>query len=110
MPKSRSSSSQSDLTLLVQQEGQIDQEVFLQHGLTIGRAASNTVCIEDPEVEHIHARVLRQADGSFILQAEDHATFQAVSSEDGSTQTTDKAALQADQKASGRRPARGVSQ
>ena len=103
-------SSQADLTLLVQQEGRIDQEVFLQHGLTIGRASSNTVCIEDPEVEHIHARVLRQADGSFILQAEDHATFQAVSSEDGSTQTTDKAALQADQKASGRRPARGVSQ
>ncbi|SVD91288.1 uncharacterized protein METZ01_LOCUS444142, partial [marine metagenome] len=92
----KTTSSQSDLTLLVQQEGRIDQEVFLQHGLTIGRAASNTVCIEDSEVEHIHARVLRQADGSFILQAEDHATFQAVSSEDGSTQTTDKAALQAD--------------
>ena len=96
MPPGKPTSSQSDLTLLVQQEGRIDQEVFLQHGLTIGRAASNTVCIEDPEVEHIHARVLRQADGSFILQAEDHATFQAVSSEDGSTQTTDKAALQAD--------------
>ena len=78
-------SSQADLTLLVQQEGRIDQEVFLQHGLTIGRAASNTVCIKDSEVEHIHARVLRQADGSFILQAEDRATFQAVSSEDGST-------------------------
>jgi hypothetical protein len=89
-------SSQADLTLLVQQEGQIDQEVFLQHGITIGRAASNMICIEDPEVEHIHARVLRQTDGSFILQAEDRATFQIVPSEDGSTQTTDKAALQAD--------------
>ena len=110
MPAGKPTSSQADLTLLVQQEGRIDQEVFLQHGLTIGRASSNTVCIEDPEVEHIHARVLRQADGSFILQAEDRATFQAVSSEDGTTQTTDKAALQADQKASGRRPARGVSQ
>ena len=96
MPPGKPTSSQPDLTLLVQQEGRIDQEVFLQHGITIGRAASNTVCIEDSEVEHIHARVLRQADGSFILQAEDRATFQAVSSEDGSTQTTDKAALQAD--------------
>jgi hypothetical protein len=60
---------------LVQQEGRIDQEVFLQHGITIDRASSNMICIEDSEVEHIHARILRQADGSFILQVEDCATF-----------------------------------
>ena len=89
MPSGKPASSQADLTLLVQQEGRIDQEVFLQHGITIGRASSNMICIEDSEVEHIHARVLRQADGSFILQAEDHATFQVVPSEDGTVQTTD---------------------
>ena len=72
-------SSQSDLTLLVQQEGRIDQEVFLQHGITIGRAASNTVCIEDSEVEHIHARVLRQADGSFPKDTINHMVDQRLS-------------------------------
>ena len=66
----------------------IEQEVFLQHGITIGRATSNMVCIEDLEVEHIHARVLRQGDGSFILQSEDRATFEVLDADGGDSQKT----------------------
>ena len=47
---------QSNLTLLAKQEGMIEQEVFLQHGITICRATSKMICIEDCEVEHSHLR------------------------------------------------------
>ncbi len=62
------SSSLTDLTLQVRQPGTAEQEVFLQHGLSLGRNASNSLCIDNPEVERIHAQVLRQADGSMLLE------------------------------------------
>ncbi len=58
----------SDLTLEVRRAGAADQEVFLQHGLSLGRNASNTLCIDHPDVERIHAQVLRQTDGSMLLE------------------------------------------
>jgi serine/threonine protein kinase/Zn finger protein HypA/HybF involved in hydrogenase expression len=58
----------SDLTLEVRRSGSADQEVFLQHGLSLGRNPSNTLCIDHPDVERIHAQVLRQSDGSMLLE------------------------------------------
>ena len=43
---------------------------------------------EDFEVEHSHARVLRQGDGSFILQSEDRATFEVLDADGGDSQKT----------------------
>lgn len=43
---------------------------------------------EDFEVEHSHARVLRQGDGSFILQSEDRATFEVLDAYGGDSQKT----------------------
>jgi serine/threonine protein kinase len=58
----------SDLTLEVRRTGAADQEVFLQHGLSLGRNPSNTLCIDHLDVERIHAQVLRQSDGSMLLE------------------------------------------
>jgi serine/threonine protein kinase len=66
--ESGKASTLSDLTLEVRRAGAADQEVFLQHGLSLGRNASNTLCINHPDVERIHAQVLRQADGSMLLE------------------------------------------
>lgn len=57
------------LDMVLKVEGD-QQEAFLQHGMTIGRAASNTVRVDSPDVEHIHARVLRGGDGKLYLRAE----------------------------------------
>jgi serine/threonine protein kinase len=46
------------------------QEVFLQRGLTIGRTDANTVCIDHPDVERIHARVSSQPDGTMTLECQ----------------------------------------
>ncbi len=61
-------SSLSEWTLLVQQPGQVDQEVFVQHGLTIGRSPSNTIAVDHPDVERLHAQVQRQADGTLSIE------------------------------------------
>jgi eukaryotic-like serine/threonine-protein kinase len=66
--ESSKSSSLTDLTLEVRQPGAAEQEVFLQHGLSLGRNPSNSLCINHPDVERIHAQVLRQADGSMLLE------------------------------------------
>ena len=57
--RSESGSRLSDLIIRVELEGASPQEVFVQHGLTIGRNASNAIAIDDPEVERIHAHVER---------------------------------------------------
>src|SRR5688572_23859178 len=36
-----------------------ERRFFLQHGLTIGRDPANTVCIDNPGVARLHARVMR---------------------------------------------------
>ncbi|MGD1278134.1 MAG: FHA domain-containing serine/threonine-protein kinase [Tepidisphaeraceae bacterium] len=66
--ESGKSSTLSDLTLEVRQSGVADQEVFLQHGLSLGRNPSNTLCINHPDVERIHAQVQRQPDGAMLLE------------------------------------------
>jgi serine/threonine protein kinase len=66
--ETKTGSSLTDLTLQVRQEGSAEQEVFLQHGLTIGRNPSNTICIDHPEVERIHAQISRQPDGGMQLR------------------------------------------
>jgi serine/threonine-protein kinase len=68
--KRSSSSSLADMTLHVRQPDGSDQEVFVQHGLTIGRAESNPVCVPDPGIDPIHARILRQNEGGFEVVAE----------------------------------------
>ena len=75
-----------ELTLLVQQPQSPDQEFFVQRGLTIGRSPSNTICVDDPSVERIHARVMHQPDGTMLLQAEtDHARLVSASGEASAT-------------------------
>ena len=74
----RANSQLSDLTLLVERPLALQEEVFLQHGLTLGRAASNAICINHPDVDHIHARVQKQPDGSFALQCEGNATVTSM--------------------------------
>ena len=49
---------------------------------------------EDFEVEHSHARVLRQGDGSFILQSEDRATFEVLDADGGDSQKTGQVGCQ----------------
>jgi len=68
---SQPTSSLSDLTLSVKTEGGPEQEVFLQHGLSIGRNPSNTICLDAPGVERIHAQVMKQADGTMMLECLD---------------------------------------
>ena len=64
----------TEWTLLVQQPGRQQQEYFLQHGLTLGRNPSNTIAIDHPDVERIHARIHRPPDGSLVVKTEaDHA-------------------------------------
>jgi serine/threonine-protein kinase len=65
---STTTSALSDLTLSVRTEGAPELEVFLQHGLSIGRNPSNTICINEPEVERIHAMVCRQGDGTMLME------------------------------------------
>jgi serine/threonine protein kinase len=63
-----SASALTDLTLAVRMDGVPEQEVFVQHGLSIGRNPSNTICVDEPNVERIHAMVNRQSDGTMLLE------------------------------------------
>ena len=45
----------------------------MQRGLTIGRASSNTIVIDHPDLDRIHARVLLEDDGVFRLACEPQA-------------------------------------
>ena len=65
------SSGLADLILRVEQPGENGvrcDEYYLQHGMTLGRDHSNVVVIDHPDVERIHARVTRQADGTLQLE------------------------------------------
>ena len=67
---SRSSTSRSIILHVKLPDGQ-EQEVFLQHGLTIGRNESNMICVDHPDVERIHARVLGSGiAGTFRVECE----------------------------------------
>ncbi|MEX2389765.1 MAG: FHA domain-containing serine/threonine-protein kinase [Phycisphaeraceae bacterium] len=87
-----SSSGLSGLTLHVILADSPEQELFVQHGLTIGRGESNAVCIPDAEVDPIHARIRRDAHGGFEIIADTPTAKLKVDSEDGDTET-DRLAL-----------------
>ena len=78
----RPSSSSRDLTLEVKSESGTPEEVFAQVGLSIGRAKSNTIHIGHPDVDHIHAKVVKREE-SFWLQCEGQATLQILDPEPG---------------------------
>ena len=64
-----SGSTLAEWTLLVEPPDRQEQEVFVQHDLTIGRNPSNTIAIDHVDIERIHARVRRRSDGSVVLEA-----------------------------------------
>ena len=63
------------LTLLVIHPDKPAEEVFVQHGLTLGAAASNAIHVNGDGVASIHARIWRQADGEFVVRAESDASL-----------------------------------
>jgi ssDNA-binding Zn-finger/Zn-ribbon topoisomerase 1/predicted Ser/Thr protein kinase len=65
-----SSTSLCSLTLCVERNGALEREVFVRHGITLGRNPSNAICIDEPGIERIHSRVVRQVDGSMALECE----------------------------------------
>ena len=84
MPTSsqRPSSSSRDLTLVVESASGTPEEYFAQVALSIGRAKSNTIHIDHPDVDHIHANVVKREE-SFWLQCEGQATLQVLDPEPG---------------------------
>ena len=77
------SSSSRDLTLVVESASGTPEEYFAQVGLSIGRATSNTIHINHPEVDHIHAKVVMDGEG-FSLQCEGTARLEVLEPEPGS--------------------------
>ena len=76
------SSSSRDLTLEVESASGTPEEYFGQVGLSIGKASSNTIHIDHPDVDHIHAKVVKREE-SFWLQCEGQATLQVLDPEPG---------------------------
>jgi hypothetical protein len=76
------SSSSRDLTLVVESASGTPEEYFAQVGLSLGRAKSNTIHIDHPDVDHIHAKVVKREE-SFWLQCEGQATLQVLDPEPG---------------------------
>ena len=58
-----------NLTLYVKGDNVVAQELFVQHGLSVGRNQSNTICIDEPSIDRIHSQIQRQADGTMVLNA-----------------------------------------
>ena len=81
-PGQHPSSSSRDLTLVVESASGTPEEYFAQVGLSLGRAKSNTIHIDHPDVDHIHAKVVKREE-SFWLQCEGQATLQVLDPEPG---------------------------
>ena len=81
-PGQRPSSSSRDLTLVVESESGTPEEFFAQVGLSIGRAKSNTIHIDHPDVDRIHAKVIKQGE-TFWLRAEPPAKLPLLEPEPG---------------------------
>ena len=62
-----SSGSSDRLTLGVWRGNDLEADVVVQHGLTVGRAFSNTIFVDEPDVDPIHARVLRGVSGTYEM-------------------------------------------
>ena len=78
----RSSSSSRDLTLVVESESGTPEEYFAQVNISIGRAKSNTIHIGHPDVDHIHAKVVKREE-SFWLQCEGQAKLEVLEPKPG---------------------------
>ena len=78
----RPSSSSRDLTLVVESESGTPEEFFAQVNISIGRAKSNTIHVDHPDVDHIHAKVVKR-DESFWLRCEGQAKLQVLEPEPG---------------------------
>jgi hypothetical protein len=76
------SSSSRDLTLVVESESGTPEEYFAQVGLSIGRAKSNTIHINHPDVDHIHAKVVKRGE-AFWLRCEGQAKLKVLDPEPG---------------------------
>jgi serine/threonine protein kinase len=76
------SSSSRDLTLVVESASGTPEEYFAQVALSLGRAKSNTIHIDHPDVDHIHAKVVKREE-SFWLQCEGQARLQILDPEPG---------------------------
>ena len=81
-PGQRPSSSSRDLTLVVESESGTPEEYFAQVNISNGRAKSNTIHIDHPDVDHIHAKVVKREE-NFWLQCEGQATLQVLGPEPG---------------------------
>ncbi len=65
--KNRGSSGAVTLEMEVWRGNDLEEVVVVQHGLTVGRADHNTISVNEPEVDPIHARVLRGESGVYEL-------------------------------------------
>ena len=72
----------AELTLVVESESGTPEEYFAQVGLSLGRAKSNTIHIDHPDADHIHAKVVKREE-SFWLQCEGQAKLQVLEPEPG---------------------------
>ena len=59
-----------ELVLAVEQPGVGRQEIFVQHGVSLGRGESNTVRIDGAGVELLHAKVVKGDDGGYWLECQ----------------------------------------
>ncbi|MBC8327005.1 MAG: protein kinase, partial [Verrucomicrobia subdivision 3 bacterium] len=82
------SSSSSDLTLVVESESGTAEEFFAQVALSIGRAKSNTIHIDHPDVDRIHAKVVKRGD-AYWLRAEPPAKLPLLDPEPGEVEETE---------------------
>ena len=76
------SSSSRDLTLVVESASGTPEEYFAQVNISLGRAKSNTIYIDHPDVDHIHAKVVKREE-TFWLHCEGQATLQVLDPEPG---------------------------
>ena len=65
--RNRGSPSAVTLEMEVWRGNDLDEVFVVQHGLTLGRADHNTISVNEPEVDPIHARVLRRESGEYEL-------------------------------------------
>ena len=87
-PGQRPPSSSQDLTLVVESESGTPEEFFAQVGLSMGRAKSNTIHIDHPDVDHIHAKVVKRGE-AFWLRAEPPAKLPLLEPEPGEVEETE---------------------
>ena len=76
------SSSSRDLTLVVESESGTHSEHYVRVSLSIGRANSNPIHIDHPDVDHIHAKVEKRGE-AFWLRCGSQAKLKVLDPEPG---------------------------